>query len=254
MISDYPKANKYPDLLTVYAQCSGPGGLKLSEFLAEKLGLKPGKRLLDVGMNRGYQPCFLAKEYGVFVVAIDPWEDRGGEKTHVEYLMQNARTWGVEDLILGVQVGVPDTQFASSSFDFVYSTTALEMIRGLQGEQAYLQSLAEILRVLRPGGLFALGEPMHLDVDIPDDLLPLITEGEEDWTKFFVTIELTVAAFESVGFEVLEADYAPDARAWWLEYAKYDPFCSKDPGGERKTILVDDGRWLSFGYVIARKS
>jgi hypothetical protein len=38
--TSYPKADKYPHLETIYAQCSGPGGLKLAEFMAEKMGLK----------------------------------------------------------------------------------------------------------------------------------------------------------------------------------------------------------------------
>ena len=32
-------------------------------------------RLLDTGIYRGYQTCLLAKEYGPFVVAADPWTD-----------------------------------------------------------------------------------------------------------------------------------------------------------------------------------
>jgi hypothetical protein len=35
----YPRASKYPDIETIYAQCSGPGGLKLAEFMAEKMHL-----------------------------------------------------------------------------------------------------------------------------------------------------------------------------------------------------------------------
>jgi hypothetical protein len=73
---NYAKTNKYPDLETIYAQCSEPVGLKLAEFLAEKLDIQAGKKLLDVGLNRGYQSCFLAKEYGCFIVGIDPWADR----------------------------------------------------------------------------------------------------------------------------------------------------------------------------------
>jgi protein-L-isoaspartate O-methyltransferase len=82
----YPKAVKYSDLYTIYAQCGGPGGLKLAEFLAEKMELQANKRLLDVGTSRGYQSCFLAKEYNVFVVGIDPWADRDGKRTHIDYL------------------------------------------------------------------------------------------------------------------------------------------------------------------------
>ena len=249
----YEKSNQYTDLETIYAQCSGPGGLKLAEFMAEKLQLQTGKRMLDVGMNRGYQACFLAKEYGVFTIGIGPWEDRQDGRPHVDHLMDNAQSWGVDDLVLGVQVGVPETRFASKSFDYVYSTTALEMIRGFQGETAYRVCLAEIHRLLRPNGIFGLGEPVHFDVEIPPDLAPLVTQGNGSWSDCFSTIAETVDAVESVGFKVVEADYAPDAHSWWQEYATYDPSCQVDPEGEPHTIAVDGGRWLSFGYVIARK-
>lgn len=249
----YEKSGQYLELETIYAQCSGPGGLKLAEFMAEKMQLQSGKRLLDVGMNRGYQTCFLAKEYGVFVVGIDPWNDRQDNRPHVEHLMDNARSWGVDDLVLGVQVGVPDTRFASNSFNYVYSTTALEMIRGFQGETAYRACLAEIHRLLCPDGIFGLGEPMHFDVEIPPDLAPLISQGEGSWADCFATIAETIDAVKSVGFKVLDADYIPEARSWWQEYAAYDPSCRQDPEGEPYTIEVDGGRWLSFGYVIAHK-
>ena len=253
MHTSYPKASKYVDLKTVYSQCGGPGGLKLAEFMAEKMQLCPSKRLLDVGTSRGYQSCFLAKEYGVFVVGIDPWADLDAKRLHVEYLMDNARSWGVSELVLGIQVGVPDTRFAGDSFDYVYSTTTLEMIRGIDGEKAYRECLTEIYRVLKPGGVFGLGEPMHLDVEIPADLAPLVTQGDESWADCFATIRETEQACNSVGFEVIEADYAPDARLWWQEYAEYDPGCQEDLDGERHAIEVDGGRWMSFGYVVARK-
>jgi SAM-dependent methyltransferase len=127
------------------------------------------------------------------------------------------------------------------------------MIRGIDGEGVYRQCLAEIYRVLKPGGVFGLGEPMHLDVDIPADLAPLVTQGSEAWADCFATIQETEAACSSVGFEIEEADYAPDARLWWEEYTQYDPFCQKDLNGERRAIQIDNGRWLSFGYVVGKK-
>ncbi len=249
----YPKSSKYDDYDTIYNQCSGPGGLKLAEFMAEKMQVQEGKWLLDVGTNRGYQSCFLAKTYGAFVVGIDPWVDRDGKRTHIEYLMDNAKKWGVSKSVLGVQVGVPDTKFANNTFDFVYSTTTLEMIRGIDGLEAYQECLGEIYRVLNPGGIFGLGEPMHLPVKIPDDLEPLVSQGDLPWMACFTSIHDTVQACKSVGFGIVEADYAPDARMWWEEYAKYDKGCQEEPDGDRKAIQVDQGRWLSFGYVVARK-
>ena len=51
----FPKSSKYVDLAVIYAECSGPGGLQLTEFMAERMGLRPGARLLDIGIERGYQ-------------------------------------------------------------------------------------------------------------------------------------------------------------------------------------------------------
>jgi cyclopropane fatty-acyl-phospholipid synthase-like methyltransferase len=253
--TDYPRAAKYPDLETVYSECSGPGGLKLAEFIASKLDLTPDARLLDIGTNRGFQTCFLAKEYGVSVVGIDPWIDPFDPERlpMVEHVWRNARAWGVEDHVLPVGVGVPKTRFADGSFDAAYSTTALEMIRGLDGEEKYRECLAEVLRVLRPGALFGMGEPMHLDVELPQDLAPLVTKGRAAWADCFATIGETVDAFESVGFDVLESGYAADARAWWDEFSRYSPWCRAHPEEDPRRLEVDDGRWVSVGYVIARR-
>jgi hypothetical protein len=92
---------------------------------------------------------------------------------------------------------------------------------------------------------------MHLDVEIPADLAPLVSQGNGLWADCFATIEETETACRSVGFEVVEADYAPDARLWWEEYAKYDEGCQEDDA-ERRAIEVDGGRWISFGYVVAK--
>ncbi len=246
----YPKAEKYPDLNDIYTQTSGPGGLKLVEFIADKLDLKPGMRVLDIGTNRGLQTCFLAKEYGVNVVGIDPEDDRSDGKPHVDHLTRNAEAWGVANQVLGIRTGVPDTMLPANTFDAVYSTTTLEIMRGYEGENTFRDCLWEILRVLRPGGLFGYGDPMHLDASIPDDLAPLIPM---EWRCCFVTLKSSTAAFQDVGFEILEAKYAQDSYLWWGEYAFYDPFCQADPEGEPKTIRVDRGRWLSYGYVISRK-
>lgn len=249
----YRRASRYPDLASVYAQCSGPGGLKLAEFMAEKMQLAPGQRLLDVGTNRGLQTCFLAKEYHVQVVGIDPWYDRVEGKTHIELLLKNAHEWQVTGQVWGVRSGVPATGLAGESFERIYSATTLEMVRGLNGRPAYLESLKEIWRLLTAGGIFGLAEPMHLPVAIPDDVAALVKRGPRGWADFFVTLDETAADCRAAGFEILEAAYAPDARLWWQEFARYDPFCRQDPDGDPLTIEVDAGRWLSFGYVIARK-
>ncbi len=254
---EYVKSRKYTDLDRIYAECSGPGGLQLTEFMAEKMGLRPGARLLDIGIEHGYQTCFLAKEYDVFVIGIDPDDDRIDGIPHVEHLQRNVRDWEVTDRVIGLKLGVPDTRFAADTFDFVHSTTTLEMVRGFFGVDYYRQCLAEIYRVLRPGGIFGLGEPMHRDVPIPADLFPIYTKGggagPEGWAACFATVAETADLCRAAGFHVLEAAYAPEAWDWWSQFTLYDPHCKADPEGEGKIIRQDGGRWLSYGYVIAQK-
>jgi len=249
----YQKSLKYKDYNTIYAQCSGPGGLQLAEFMAEKMRFKSGAKLLDVGSNRGYQTCFLAKEYDVFAIGIDPWDDREEGNPMVEHLRENSIKWGVEKNVIGINIGVPETNFASNSFDFVYSTTALEMVRVSQGVDGYMKSLAEIFRILKPGGVFGLGEPMHLDVPIPIDLEPYVSKGDYPWKECFRSLKETRDLIESAGFKINEAEYATDARQWWLSFAEHDPFCKKNPEEDPKTLEVDAGRWTSFGYIISTK-
>ena len=254
----YPKSDKYSNNLgIIYAECSGPGGLQLTEFMAEKMSLRPNARLLDIGIERGYQTCFLAREYGVRAIGLDPEDDRSDGIPHIEHLMRNARIWDVEDQVIGLKLGVPDTHLSANTFDFVHSTTTLEMVRGLFGEDFYRQCLSEIFRVLRPGGIFGLGEPMHFNVPIPPDLALIYNQGKgagpEGWAKCFATVEETSEACRASGFEILEADNAPDGWLWWEEFSRNDPFCRANPDGEARIIEQDGGRWLTYGYVIARK-
>src|SRR5215208_1803556 len=139
--------------------------------------LHPGARLLDIGIERGVQICFLAKEYGLFVIAIDPDDDRLDGIAHNEHLQRNTLIWGVEDRIIVLKLGVPKPYFAENTFDFVHLTTTLEMVGGLFGVDYYQKCLQEIYRILRPGGIFGLGEPTHRAVPIPSDLYPIYTRG-----------------------------------------------------------------------------
>ncbi len=258
----YPRASRYTDLDLVYSQCSGPGGLELAEFLADRLELSPGMLVLDVGSYRGYQSCFLAREYGVHVVAIDPLDDREDGRPLAEHVLANAASWGVGTSVLPLKLqlkpspleghSVPTTPFVENTFDAVYCTTALEMVRSYWGEAGYQSCLAEIRRVLRPGAVFGLAEPMHHDRPIPEDLLPHVSQ-KFGWKECFRSLGHAVESVTAAGFVTLESGHAPDAQAWWQAYASHDPFCKLKPDGEPKTLAVDAGRWVSFGYVVARK-
>jgi hypothetical protein len=98
---------------------------------------------------------------------------------------------------------------------------------------------------------------MHHDVPIPADLVPIYTRGggagPEGWADCFASVAETIEVCRAAGFEVLEADHAPDAWDWWMEFVDNDPHCRADPEGEAKIIRQDGGRWLSYGYIIVQK-
>lgn len=237
----------------IYTECSGPGGLKLVDFLADKMGIEAGKKLLDAGANRGFPTCYLTKKYNTFTVAIDPWDDRTSQRPQVDYITENAHEWNVADKLIAIKLALPETFFADGAFDYAYSTTTLEMIRTLEGEEGYRNAVKEIFRVLKPGGIFGLGEPMHLETEMPEDLIPYLSQEPFAWKDCFKSLSHTLEAIYAAGFEVIEAGYAPDATLWWQEYAEHDPYCKLNPEEDPKTLAVDNGRWTSFGYIVARK-
>ena len=68
----YPRASRY-DPAWLLRLDMGPNPLWLLENLAQDLDLRPGMRVLDLGSGRGATSVFLAREYGVHVVAADWW-------------------------------------------------------------------------------------------------------------------------------------------------------------------------------------
>ena len=50
-----------------------PGGLLLAQMMAEKMSLKAGQTVLDLGCGRGQTSAFLASNFGVKAVSVDLW-------------------------------------------------------------------------------------------------------------------------------------------------------------------------------------
>jgi len=170
----------------------------------------------------------------------------------VDCLMRNVASFGVVKQVIGVKSRLPDSLLPTDCFDFAFCANTLEMIRGGRGKAAYLAALKEIHRILKPGGTFVLGEPMHLDVPVPAEFKkPLKKNG---WGKCFATLEETKRAVTEAGFAIDEADTCGEAQAWWEEFAAYTSYCVENPANNDVSIIRgNNGRWLSFGYVIAKK-
>src|SRR5262245_33630673 len=69
---DFPRASAY-DPQWLMDNVMGPHVLWLAEWLSQRLALKPGMRVLDLGCGRATSSIFLAKEFGLTVWAADLW-------------------------------------------------------------------------------------------------------------------------------------------------------------------------------------
>jgi len=122
----------------------------ISEYVGESRSSKPA-RILDIGSPKCFG-LYLANKLEVEVEVTDISRLNLDEyfvmsksleakaKGHVHFSTQDARCLGYED----------------ASFDIVYSMSVIEHIEGEQGDS---QSIGEMVRVLKPGGLLLLSVP-----------------------------------------------------------------------------------------------
>jgi SAM-dependent methyltransferase len=141
----YPRASAY-DPAWVARLDMGPHPLWLLEDLSRDLDLRPGMRVLDLGSGQGATSVFLAREFGVQVVAADRWVDPDAA----------AATFadaGVSDRVLAVRADANALPFGAGQFDAVVSIDAFEYFG--TGDHV----LPMLARQLRPGGQIAVATP-----------------------------------------------------------------------------------------------
>ncbi|KAE8900750.1 Phosphoethanolamine [Phytophthora fragariae] len=115
------------------------GGQATTTEFVEKLNLKPGERVLDVGCGIGGGDFYMARQYGVSVVGIDLSTN----------MVHRALETSMQDPNADVEFEICDAtqkEFPDSSFDVVYSR---DTILHIEDKQALF---AKFFRWLKPGG------------------------------------------------------------------------------------------------------
>ena len=230
----YPRSSRYdPDWLLELNM--GPNPLWLLEDL--DLDLRPGMRVLDLGAGKGATSVFLAREYGVQVVAADWWiPAEVARAVHVSA--------GVADQVEAVHAEAHQLPFEPASFDAIVCIDAYEYFGTADTYLPYLVGF------LRPGGLLGMATP-GVTVEIRDlGAIPPHIEAmagweaiawhTPDWWRFLWSITGLV--------EVTSARLQPEGwRDWllWAEAENHQPTIDM--------LLADAGTHLGFTLLTATK-
>ena len=118
----YLRSNSY-DPEWVVENEMGPNALWLLESLCDVLPLEPGQRVLDLGCGRAMTSIFLAREFGVEVVAADLWIPAEENRVRIAEA-------GVADRVTAVHAEAHQLPFEPESFDRFAGRYEMEEVAG----------------------------------------------------------------------------------------------------------------------------
>jgi MPBQ/MSBQ methyltransferase len=165
------------------------GGRRASAELAEMAGLAPGGRVLDVGAGLGGPARLLAARFGCLVTALDVTQ----EYCYAAEMLNRAT--GLADRVTVRQGSALALPFGSGEFDAVWTQHASMNI----SDKPLLY--AEIRRVLRPGGTFALHDVQAGPVQ---PIVFPVPWADTPSISFLATPEETQSLVTSAGFELIQ--------------------------------------------------
>ncbi len=202
------------------------------------LGLRPGDLVLDVGTGFGRHTFELARR-GHHVVAVDLAADEVlGTKATLHAMAEAG------EIAPGTDVGVlrgdaTRLPFVDGAFDAVLTSEVLEHVPDDVG------ALAEMSRVLRPGGVFAATVPSWLPEKISwmlsDDYHAPAAEGGH--VRIYSATELK-AKLRAAGLVVSGSHHAHALHSpyWWLR-------CAVGVGDEQHPLVRRYRRFLEWDIV-----
>ena len=243
----FPRSTKY-DPEWVLKGWMGPNVLWLTEWLAEKMDLKPGMRVLDMGCGKALSSVFLARESGVQVWANDLWISATEN-------WQRIREAGLENQVYPIHAEAHSLPYADEFFDAIVS---MDSYQYYGTDDLYLNYLS---RLVRPGGQIGIVVPglvRDFEGPVPEHLTRPRKSGGAFWTDGCWCFHTAAwwryfwARTELVDVEVI--DILPDGWRDWLQYEK-----ACDEAGtllfpsEEEPLEADAGRYLTLIRVVGRR-
>jgi cyclopropane fatty-acyl-phospholipid synthase-like methyltransferase len=243
-----PDRAKYPELDgysrdELYHDFFGGGGLYLTTHMTRSLNLRPDSIVLDLGCGKGPTSVFLARHFGVQVVALDLW-------TSYEFLDEKFRALGFRERIQPLNMDATQPlPFAENYFDAIFCMNSFNFYGG---NQAYLEHLH---KHLKPGGQLCIGSEVLSTEFTPEQLanppevyafrLPAPNEHVDVFAGDFVkqhTPGWWRDLFQNSGLLEVETCYElEDADLIYQELVRYEHEYQIDPFDVQ--ICIDQLEW-----------
>lgn len=175
-----------------------------------RFDIRPGVRILDIGCGPGRHTCAAAELEGATVIGADLcFEDIAEAKNRLVSLCEEGvchYTWG---LLCADILKLP---FEDAAFDVVICAEVLEHIKKQHS------AMAEIIRVLKPGGQLAVSVPRFYPELICWKLSSEYTDTDMGHVRIYKKKQL-IALLEKNNVHLLAHHYAHSLHApfWWLK-------------------------------------
>lgn len=235
-LARYPRSAKYPARWMV-DNAMGPNPIWLAEALVERMQLRPGMRILDLGCGRALSSVFLAKEFDVQVWATDLWV----RPTDNWPRIREAR---LSDKVFPIYAEARSLPYADDFFD---ASISIDSYHYFGTDDLYIGYYAKFVK---PGGQIGIVVP-GIAADPPRDIAE---QWPWDWCAFHSPKWWRDHLAKTGQVTVEHADMIPGGREDWLHWSIT---CNRaggrpDESGDVPRIRLSDD--LGFSRIVARRN
>lgn len=242
ILNEFPRSSKY-DFNWMAENEMGPNAVWLTEFLCEKLGLKEGQKVLDMGCGKACSSIFLAKEYGVNVWATDLWIDATTN-------FRNVKKMKAEDKVFPIYSEAHQLPYADEFFDVI---VAVDSYTYFGTDDLYLNY---ILKFLKPGGTIAIVCP-GLKQEVNQKIVDFYDKFWDPDMFCFHTVEWWKKHWEKTALvDINNAEELKDMWQLWYEWEselEAIDMINPNKGSDLEFLKLDNGKYVQFFRMIATK-
>lgn len=211
---------------------------ELLKLVVRNSGVKNSDKVLDIGCGTGLLSLGLLQRAGCFVTGIDI------SKEMLSIFNQKIKKCGLEKRAVPALKDIDSMNFKDNSFDIAVSSVVLHHLKNK------LPAIKKVYKLLKPGGIFIIGEidmdstGKHTDVK---RLKGMVRVLEEEW----------VSALKDAGIEAFARMYNNGIKhilnqgEYCISLKQWARLCEK--AGFSRAAIKKVKKYKCFGIIAARK-